>query len=94
MNPTDDDFALDVAPAQTPPPAQTQAELATIDSQISKLDSQISNAQNRLKTYQEKKKENNMGLIMSTQAEIHNFEIQKSSLTSRKQELSTDLVIE
>ena len=93
MHPTEDEFALDT-PAKIVPQTQLKAELATIDSQISKLNSQIDNAQNRLKTYKTKKIENNMGLIMSTQAEIQNFEIQKSNLSSRKLELSSDLVIE
>ena len=93
MNPLADEFALDT-PAELVPQTQLKTELATIDSQISKLDSQIDNAQNRLKTYKTKKQENNMGLIMSTQAEIQNFEIQKSKLSSRKQELNSDLIIE
>ena len=96
MNPVDDEFALDPAP-QAVPAAQVNTEMATIDSQLIKLDSQIANAQGRLKAYQVKKGkkgENNLGLIMSTQAEIDNFEVQKSGLTSRKQDLNSDLVIE
>ncbi len=96
VNPVDDEFALDPAPPAASAP-QVNTEIATIDSELIKLDSQIANAQGRLKSYQVKKGkkgENNLGLIMSTQAEIDNFEVQKSNLTSRKQDLNSDLVIE
>lgn len=97
-NPPEDQFTdEELAPVETKKAAvSASSELLSIEAELASVDAQITAAQARLTQYQMQNVADpvNQSQIAGTEAEISHYQSMKSSLSARKQILSTQSTVQ